>query len=65
MKKILVFILVCIGFEGLLGYSVHMFIGGQVSEQREHMIILVAMAIAAVILIFMGIDLIKQQRRQR
>jgi len=64
MKKILIFILVCIGFEGLLGYSVHMFIGGQVSQEREQTIIIIAMSVAAVVLVFMGIDLIKQQRRR-
>jgi len=64
MKKILIFILVCIGFEGLLGYSVHMFIGGQVSQEREQTIIIIAMSVAAVVLVIMGIDLIKQQRRR-
>jgi len=64
MKKVLVFIFVCIAFEGLLGYSVHMFIGGQVSEEREHTIIIVAMLVAAIVLLLMGVDLIKQQRRR-
>ena len=63
MKKILIFILVCVGFEGLLGYSVHMFVGGQVSAETERKIIAIAMSIAAIVLIVMGIDIFKRQRR--
>jgi len=63
MKKVIVFVLVCVGFEGLLGYSIHMFIGGQVSPDREQTIIIIAMLVAAVVLVFMGIDIIKHQRR--
>lgn len=64
MKKALIFLLVCAGFEGLIGYSVHMFVGGQVSPDQEQTYILIALAIGACVLVVMGIDLLRQHKRQ-
>lgn len=64
MREIVILIIVALSSLFILGYSVHMFIGGLVSPQTEKISIIVAVSIGAVILLFLGLDIIKQRRKR-
>lgn len=64
MREIIILVIVALSSLFILGYSVHMFIGGLVSAQTEKISIIVAVAIGAVILLFLGLDIIKQRRKR-
>jgi len=64
MKEVLILIFVAISSLFILGYSVHMFIGGLVSPQTEQVSIFIICSIGAVILLFLGLDIIKQRRKR-
>jgi hypothetical protein len=64
MKEIIILTSVAASSIFILGYSIHMLIGGLVSEETEQWIIIGACSIGVAILIFMGWDIIRQ-RRQR
>ena len=64
MKEIIILIFVAISSLFILGYSVHMFIGGLVSPETEKMSIVIACSIGAIILMFLGLDIIKQRRKR-
>jgi len=63
MREIIILLIVAVSSLFILGYSVHMFIGGLVSPETEKTAIIIACSIGAVILIFLGLDIIKQRRR--
>lgn len=63
MKEIIILIVVAISSLFILGYSVHMFIGGLVSPETEKISIIIACSIGAVILLLLGLDIIKQRRK--
>jgi hypothetical protein len=62
MKEIIILLLIASSSLFILGYSVHMLIGGLVSETTENWVIAGTCAIGVVVLIFMGLDIIKQRR---
>lgn len=62
MKEVIILILIACSSIFILGYSIHMLIGGLVSETTENWIIAGACSIGVVILIFMGLDIVKQRR---
>lgn len=64
MREIVILIVVAVSSLFILGYSIHMFIGGLVSPETEKTSIIVAVAIGAVILLFLGLDIIKQRRKR-
>ena len=64
MKEIFILVFVAISSLFILGYSVHMFIGGLVSPETEKVSIFVACSIGAVILVFLGLDIVKQRRKR-
>lgn len=64
MKEIIILVFVAISSLFVLGYSVHMFIGGLVSPETEKMSIIIACSIGAVILLLLGLDIIKQRRKR-
>ncbi|NOZ54394.1 MAG: hypothetical protein GXP08_14890 [Gammaproteobacteria bacterium] len=64
IREIIILLIIAVSSLSILGYSVHMFIGGLVSPQTEKISIVVACSIGAVILIFLGLDIIKQRRRR-
>ena len=64
MKEIIILVFVAISSLFILGYSVHMFIGGLVSPETEKLSIIIACSIGAVILLFLGLDIIKQRRKR-
>jgi len=64
MREVLILIFVAISSLFILGYSIHMFIGGLVSPQTEKMAIGIAVIIGAAILVFLGLDIIRQRRKR-
>jgi len=62
MKEAIVYGVVAISSLILLGYTVHMFIGGIVSERTETLAMVVVMLIGAVAIGFMAWDVIRRRR---
>lgn len=62
MKEIIILSLVAISSIFILGYSLHMLIGGLVSPATEQLIITVACIVGAIIVAFMGWDIVRQRR---
>ena len=64
MREIVILIIVAVSSLFILGYSIHMFIGGLVSPQTEKISITVAVIIGFVVLLFLGLDIIRQRRKR-
>jgi multisubunit Na+/H+ antiporter MnhB subunit len=64
MKEVVILIIVAISSLFILGYSIHMFIGGLVSPQTEKTAIITAVIIGAIVLAFLGLDIIRQRRKR-
>ena len=64
LKEIAILIIVSFSSLFILGYSVHMFIGGLVSESTERWAIGIACTIGLIIIGFLIADILRQ-RRQR
>ena len=64
IKEIIILAIVSFSSLFILGYSIHMFIGGIVSESTERWSIAVGCLIGAVIIAFLIADIVRQ-RRQR
>jgi len=62
MKEIIILASVAVSSIFILGYSIHMLIGGLVSETTEQWIIAGACLIGVIVLIFMGWDIIRRRR---
>jgi hypothetical protein len=62
MKEIIVLVLIALSSIFILGYSIHMLVGGLVSKATETWIIAGACSVGVIILIFMGLDIVKQRR---
>lgn len=62
MKEAIVYGIVAISSLILLGYTVHMFIGGIVSERTETLAMVIVMLIGAVAIGFMVWDVIRRRR---
>ena len=64
MKEIIIFAIIAVCSLVILGFTVHMFIGGLVSESTELWSIIAAVSIGLIVLTILGIDIIKQRRKQ-
>ena len=62
MKEIIILVLIACSSVFILGYSIHMLIGGLVNEATENWIIAGACTIGVIVIIFMGLDIVKQRR---
>jgi Mn2+/Fe2+ NRAMP family transporter len=62
MKEVVILILVAFSSIFILGYSLHMLIGGLVNEKMETWIITAACGIGVVVVCFMAWDIMKQRR---
>lgn len=62
MKEVIILILVAFSSIFILGYSLHMLIGGLVSKEMETWIITGACSLGVVIVCFMAWDILKQRR---
>lgn len=64
MKETLILILVACSSVFILGYSIHMLIGGLVEPSTERWIITAACLTCSAVIIFMGWDILRQRRRR-
>lgn len=64
MKETLILILVAGSSIFILGYSIHMLIGGLVDETTELWIIAAACLTGTAVIAFMGWDILRQRRRR-
>jgi len=64
MRELVILVIVAISSLFILGYSIHMFIGGLVSPETETISIAVAVSIGFIVLVFLGLDIIKQRRKR-
>lgn len=62
MKELLIYTLAGLGGLVVLGYSVHMFIGGLVGPETEFMAIALVCLIGALCLAYMAWDVIQRRR---
>ena len=62
MKEAIIYGIISITSLILLGYTVHMFIGGIVSERTENIATVIVMLIGAVTYCFLAWDVIKRRR---
>lgn len=62
MKEIILLSLVAVSAIFLLGYSIHMLIGGLVDAATERWIITAACLFGAAVIAFMGWDIVRQRR---
>lgn len=65
MKEAALYAVAALGSLFLLGYSIHMLVGGLVSEQTEFWLITGACAIGAVVIGYMAYDVIRKRRGYR
>lgn len=63
LKEIIIFALVSISALFILGYSVHMFIGGLVNPKTEFWAITITGILGVLIIAYMAWDIIKTRRR--
>jgi hypothetical protein len=63
MKEAIVYGIVAVSSLVLLGYTVHMLIGGIVSERTEAMVMVVAIFFGTVTIGIMAWDVIRRRRR--
>lgn len=62
MKEIIILALVAVSSIFILGYSLHMLIGGLVSPDTEQLIITAACVAGTIIVAIMGWDIVRQRR---
>ena len=63
MKEALIYLTVAFAGLFILGYSIHMLIGGMVSEATEWSIIAGAVAVGAATMAVMAWDIVRRRRR--
>ena len=63
IKEIVIYGLVGVSSLTMLAYTVHMFVGGMVSEQTENLIMAGAVLVGAVILGLLAWDIVRRRRR--
>jgi hypothetical protein len=64
MKEVALLLVGALSSVAILGYSVHMLIGGVVGEETERWIITGVCVIGAGIVSFMGYDIVRARRRR-
>jgi peptidoglycan/LPS O-acetylase OafA/YrhL len=64
IKEIIIFALVAISSIFILGYSMHMFVGGLVEKNTEILIIIIACFIGAIAISFLAWDIVRNRRRR-
>ncbi|MDH4273667.1 MAG: hypothetical protein OEW08_01370 [Gammaproteobacteria bacterium] len=65
MREIIVYTLAGLGVLTVLGFSVHMFVGGMVSAETERGLIIGACSIGALVIGAMAMDVIKRRRHEQ
>lgn len=63
MKEVLVYIIAAVAGISILGYSVHMLIGGLVDPQTEQLVIVGACLLGVVVIGVMAWDVVRRRLR--
>ncbi len=63
--EILIFALAGLGALFVTGYAVHMFVGGLVSTELEHQLIIIVCVIAAFAMAYMAWDVVQRRSGKR
>lgn len=63
MREIAIYTVAAIGSLFILGYSVHMFVGGLVTKQTEMALIIAACTLGVIAIAVMAWDVIQRRRR--
>ena len=61
MGEIIIFLVAGIGCLFVMGYTVHMFVGGLVSPESEHLLIAIACSIVGAIMAYMAWDVVQRR----
>jgi len=64
MKEVILYLFVAAGSLVVLGYSVHMFVGGLVSQETEWWLILSACFIGILAMGYMTLDVIRRRKNK-
>ena len=64
MREIVLYSIAGISSLMILGYSVHMFVGGLVSQETETTLIIAICSIGAIVLAFMAWDVIRRRTKK-
>ena len=65
MTEILIFLAIAIGSLIMMSYTVHMFVGGLVSQETEYFLIAVTCLIVASVIGYMTWDVIQKRKGKR
>ena len=65
MKEMLIYLFVAISSLIIMGYTVHMFVGGLISEKVEHWLITVVCVIVSGVMGYMVRDIVVQRRSEK
>jgi len=61
-KEIFIYSIVAISSLIMLAYTVHMFVGGLVSEDTQYMITAGVLSTAVIVMVLMVVDVVKRRR---
>lgn len=62
MREIIIYSIISLSSLIMLGYTVHMFIGGLVSERTEHIVMAIVVCIGAIAIGLMARDVVRRRR---
>jgi hypothetical protein len=65
MTEILIYLIIAAGSLFMMGYTVHMFVGGLVSQETEYFLIALTCLIVACIIGYMAWDVIQKRKGRR
>lgn len=65
MKEILLYAIAAVSSIVVLGYSVHMFVGGLVTRETEILLITIACTVGTIVIGVMAWDVIRRRKKSR
>ncbi len=65
MGEILIYILVAIGSLLMMSYTVHMFVGGLVSQETEYLLMAITCVVVICLISFMAWDVIQKRKGKK
>ena len=62
MKELILYLIAAISSVFIIGYSIHMLVGGIVSTETEKLLIAIFCAVGVIVIVFMCRDVIRRRR---
>lgn len=62
VREIVIYMVAAVGSLFILGYSIHMFVGGLVSAQTEMALIIAACTVGVIVIAAMAWDVVRRRR---